>query len=352
MPMMPPVPGRLPGRPVPDRLVALAPNWLGDAVMALPALADVRRAGPDVVLAVAARSAVAGLFAFVPGVSEVVPLGGRGPGSDVAVVRRHRFGVALLLPNSFRAAWITWRAGVPERWGYQGDGRSLLLTRAVPRPPGPVHQAVRYQRLTEALGFAPGPLQPLLKVPDSVRVSAAEHLAALGFDPSSRFAVLAPGAAYGGAKRWPPDRVAALATSLLQRGLLPVVVGSAADRPTAAAVLDAMPPAARSAVVDLTGQTTLESLVGVLSLAVACVSNDSGVMHLGAALGVPVVAIFGPTDERQTGPSAGSGGRVEVLTHAVWCRPCHLRECPIDHGCMRGIAPDAVCERVLAVMHR
>jgi len=128
------------------------------------------------------------------------------------------------------------------------------------------------------------------------------------------------------------------------------LVGSRADRTTTAAVLALTAADARARVIDVAGHTTLEGLAGIFSLAHVCVSNDSGAMHLAAAIGTPVVAVFGPTRERETAPLASAGGRTEVLTHPVWCRPCMLRECPIDHRCMTRITPARVYTAVEMLM--
>jgi heptosyltransferase-2 len=150
---------------------------------------------------------------------------------------------------------------------------------------------------------------------------------------------IAPGAAYGGAKRWPPERFAAVAAELAaSHGLQPVLVGSVADRPATCAIgteLDRISGSGqRPAAIDLAGRTDIPQLAGVLALCAAFVSNDSGAMHLASAVGTAVVALFGPTDERVTAPLAG---RARVLTASAWCRPCLLRECPLDHRCMLGI---------------
>jgi heptosyltransferase-2 len=147
---------------------------------------------------------------------------------------------------------------------------------------------------------------------------------------------LAPGAAYGHAKRWPPSRVAELVGRLSAQGATCVIVGAAGDRDAAREIESSLPAGAR--VVNLTGRTDLRQLAGVLAACHAFVSNDSGAMHLAAAVGVPVTAIFGPTDERVTAPV----GDHDVLIHQVFCRPCMLRDCPIDHRCMKGISVDAV----------
>ena len=148
----------------------------------------------------------------------------------------------------------------------------------------------------------------------------------------------APGAAWGSAKRWPPSSFAVLARTLGADGLRPVLVGSAADAPVGRAILRALEP--NGAVLNVIGND-IGGLVGVLANCRALVSNDSGAMHLGAAIGLPVTVPFGPTDERLTRPL---GDHHSVLTHPVWCRPCMLRECPLDHACMRGIPVAAVAD--------
>jgi heptosyltransferase-2 len=318
-----------------SRLLVVAPNWLGDAVMALPALADVRRAMPDADIVVSARPSVAPLFAMVDGVSTSgltltsgAGLQGRGPDT------------ALLLPNSFHSAFTAARAGIPERWGYRTDWRGRLLTRAVEKPRG-VHQVEYYQHLTRALGFPSGPPVPRVTVSEHARAAARAALRDQGWTGDGPFVTLAPGAAYGGAKRWPPEYFAELARTLAADGVPSAIVGSAADAPTRTELIAAL--GSGVGVVDLVGRTDLSTLAGVLSLSRACVSNDSGAMHLAAAVGVPVVAIFGPTNEVATAivssDRADPRPPTSVLIHDVWCRPCMLRECPLDHACMRGVEP-------------
>lgn len=313
--------------------LVVAPNWLGDAVMALPAIADVRRAAPGLMLAVAARPSVAPLFQLVPGVSEVITLASRRWFDLAADLRGRDFDTALLLPNSLRSAVIVARAGVPERWGYRTDWRRQLLTRAI-SPPSGLHQVEYYQQLVRALGFPSGPTEPQLPVPSEARQAARALLLAAGWDGESPFVALAPGAAYGGAKRWPPDRFASLAADLARDGIRSVMIGSGADRATADEIL-----ACNARVIDLVGRTDLTELAGVLAAARTLVTNDSGAMHLAAAVGTSVTAVFGPTDERATRP-LGDGH--SIITAEAWCRPCMLRECPLDHRCMRGIDVAAV----------
>ncbi len=336
-----------------NRLVILAPNWLGDAVMALPAMADVRRAYEGARVTIAARPSVAGLFSLVPDVDEVVVLDSASAHGTTASVRALATGahdVALLLPNSFRAAWLVRRAGIRHRWGYGGASRGWLLTRSIRRPNGSGHHVAYYQHLTRELGMPTGAAEPRLEISEEAKASARAQLREAGNERGSRLIVLAPGAAYGTAKQWVPRHVTALIRVLTVDGDKCVLVGSQSDAAAGTAIIGALPPDSARRVVNLIGSTTVVQLAGVLGAADVCVGNDSGAMHLAAALGTPVVATFGPTDERVTSPVGRAGTPAVVLTNQVWCRPCMLRECPIDHSCMTGITPDSVHEAVMHVM--
>ncbi|HUR33798.1 MAG TPA: lipopolysaccharide heptosyltransferase II [Vicinamibacterales bacterium] len=321
------------------RLLVFAPNWLGDAVMALPAIADLCRVSPDAVVHVAARPAIAPLVPLMPGIAQALVLGDRRASIDA--VRAGRYDAALLLPNSFHTAWIARNAGVPERWGYRNEFRAMLLTRAV-APPVRVHQAAYYQRLTTALGCPPGPLTPRLDLPHDLRSGGGNRLAAAGWDGQSPLVALAPGAAFGGAKRWPAAHFAATADALARDGVRSVLVGAGADARAGAEVEVAVRSGLRP--INLIGATDLPGLAAVLVQCRALVTNDSGAMHFAAALGVNVAAVFGPTNEHETYPLGT--GRLSVLHTDVWCRPCMLRECPLTHRCMTGISADTVLGEV------
>ncbi len=329
---------------MPQTMVVLTPNWLGDAVMALPALAAVRRHDGAATLVVAARPATAALFRMVPGVDRVLSLDRSSRRADAEALADLEADRALLLPNSFGSAWAVRRAGIPERWGYASDFRRPLLTKAVRKPRRRMHQSEYYLELVSALGMTPTREVPRIVVPAEPRRRALELLARKGVGDDAVLVGMAPGAAYGGAKQWPPERFGRLARLLHERrGVVSVLVGSRADRATG----DEIAPGPH--VVDLIGQTDLMVLAGVMARSRAFVSNDSGAMHMAAAVGLPVTAIFGATDERATAPLAPASGSPpahEILTCDVWCRPCMLRECPIDHRCMTGIEPARVCEAV------
>jgi heptosyltransferase-2 len=310
--------------------------------MALPAIADLRRAAPAATVTVAARASVAPLFTMVPGVDRTIVLD-KTPGTTDAVqeVQQGGFEVAVLLPNSWRSAWLVWRGGVGERWGYRTDWRRPLLTRAVSRPRA-VHQGAYYQALTRALGAPSGPLEPKLVPTTHALDRGADALARAGWDKTAPLVAMAPGAAYGTAKRWPAQAFASVADHLVRDGMQVVLAGASADRAASHEVMMALE--SRTGVMNLTGTTDLPTFAGLLAQCRALVSNDSGAMHVGAAVGLRVTALFGPTREDETRP-LGPGHT--VLTVPVWCRPCMLRTCPIDHRCMRRIEPGRVLAAVM-----
>ena len=319
--------------------------------MALPAIADVRRHFAGLHLAIAARPAVAPLFTMVQGIDETLALPGGGGlralfgwHHTAEALKNGAFDVAVLLPNSFASASIAKRAAIADRWGFATDWRGGLLTKAIPKPRGVVHQSEYYQSLTTALGMTAGP--PYAAVWPN-RDRTRDLLLEIGLDPDEPFIVFAPGAAYGQAKQWLPDRFAQLAGLIInERGWSVLMVGSRADRSACAGIASRLGSTGSrmNRLVDLSGKTDLPALAGVLSRARAVVSNDSGAMHLAGAVGVKVVAIFGATNEKRTSPLRAGESAPEpvILTHEVFCRPCMLRECPIDHRCMRGISAETV----------
>jgi heptosyltransferase-2 len=326
----------------PQRLVIRAPNWLGDAVMALPALAAVRAGLPEAHITIAAIASVAPLFQEeTPAApNDVLTLPDRS--REAKALAEGKFDAGLLLTNSFRTAWMMRRAGIPERWGVATSARGFLLTRRVSRPRSRVHQSVYYSTLVEALGFALTDRTPRMVPRAATTERAAEMLVQLGIPPTALLIGFAPGAAYGHAKRWPPARVAAVVARLAQeRGATSILVGAHGDREAGREIESALPSGIR--VVNLIGRTDLRQLAGILARCAAFVSNDSGAMHLAAAVGVPVTAIFGPTDERVTAPI----GNHDVIVRQVFCRPCMLRDCPIDHRCMKRITSDDVFDAVI-----
>jgi heptosyltransferase-2 len=314
-----------------ERVLVRAPNWVGDVVLSLPALRDLRRRFPTARLEVLARPWVADLYRAVGDVDAVAE--SRGHAADVSALRgRHDLGV--LLPNSFGTALVLWRAGVSERWGYATEGRSFLLTRSCPVPARVRgrSQVYYYRAMLEGLGLAvEGDPDASLACPPEW---AARAEALLG--DAGPWIGVNPGAFYGTAKRWLPERFAAAAGLLAREaGARVAVVGGASERPLGEAIAGQLRARARV----LCGETTLADLVGVLSRLRLLLTNDSGPMHLAAALGTPTVAVFGSTDWRETAPRSPLS---RVVREETECAPCLLRECPIDHRCMTRVGVDRV----------
>jgi heptosyltransferase-2 len=321
------------------KVLVRAPNWLGDTVMSLPALRAVREALPHARLSVAARPSVADLYRRERAVDAVIarPRGGWRARRELArALKAERFDAAILLPNSFDSALVVWMAGIPDRIGYRRDGRGPLLTRAIPPPePGeiPRHERFYYLELLRRAGLIerfPESESIRLDDPEGAREAGLRRLAELGM--AAPAVGISPGAAYGNAKRWLPERFAESAAAL--RPAAALVLGSASERPLCGVVAADL---ARRGVDarNLAGETTL---AGFIELTAACrlfLTNDSGGMHIASALGVPTVAIFGATDDTTTGPT---GPLVRVVREHAECGPCLLRECPIDHRCMTRVS--------------
>lgn len=312
-------------------LLLRLPNWLGDLVLAFPVIeAVVARPGAATVLVgpgpfaplLTARHPGLRYFAWSRGARYAL----------AGALRRERPGAALLLTESFSSALLALLSGAPERIGFSAEGRGLLLTRRVPRPT-PIRSTPRareYRLLAEAAGIRVRDETPQLAALPSERERAAALLREDGLD-SARYAVMAPGASFGPAKRWAPERFAAVARRwAAAHGLKTLLVGSAEDRDAASAVAHAAEGAAR----DWVGRTDLSALVGLLSGAAIVASNDSGVMHLAAALGRPTVAVFGSTSPVWTSTESR---RVRNLYAAYPCSPCFRRTCPIGYGCLKAV---------------
>ncbi len=331
-------------------VLAVSPNWLGDAVLSIPTLYGLRSLFPEARLCVLAANTVIDVFRGVCCVDERIPFcrshGLRRIGSLYAVstmVRRKSFDAAVIMTRSAASALICLGAGIPQRIGIGGIAQRLLLSReaGLPALSDGVHQADRYKRLLEPIGIASFPDRPRLAVPDDERTWASR------LDlPEGRFlAAISPGAAYGSAKQWLPGRFAELARRLAGRhGCGVIVVG---DKKSSDAARDIM-RAAPGRVVDLCGRTTVLQLAALLERCSVLVTNDSGPMHLAAALSCPVVAIFGSTDPRITGPCAQNA---RVVSARVPCSPCLKRQCPQGHlACMGAVSVEAVEAAVAEVM--
>jgi heptosyltransferase-2 len=320
------------------RILVREVNWIGDAVLTLPALEALRGRFPLAKISLLARPWVGGLFAGHPAVDRIIEYraqdahgGFRGRWRLAHELKERRFDLAVLFPNSMDAALIPWLAGIPRRIGYPTDGLRWLLTHSVSsRVAAGRHQVERYLAIVRALG---GEGTPTLRLPvtEEARRRSGELLRQHGIAAAGVFVAMNPGSIYGTAKRWPADRFAAVADGLVEsHGATILLVGSSRERP----LLDQMAAHMRRPVMNLGGHTDLLTLLGLLERVHLLVSNDTGAMHVAVAVGTPVLAIFGPTDAVATGPL---GHCARVVRVPVPCSPCLLRECPIDHRCMTGV---------------
>jgi len=333
------------------KLLIRATNWVGDAIMALPALRAVRSGFPDAGISVLARPYVADLYREQNICDELIPYdpegthkGWRGREALAAELRSRKFDSALLLQNAFDAAWIAWRAGIPRRIGYARDGRSFLLTEAIAVPKTgeiPAHEKFYYLELLKRAGWIQrweDDKHISLRVPDPERHRAIQKLVAAGSRPHATRIALGAGASYGSAKCWPPDRFARALNEFVSHVDADVVLfGTPQELAVSAAITKDLcrPP------VDLTGKTSMSELPALLSQCHVFLGNDSGAMHVAAAVGLPIVAVFGPTDPLGTAPVTP---RLSIVQQKPYCSPCFLRRCPTDHRCMLAVTPSMVAD--------
>lgn len=319
-----------------NRLI-IGTNWIGDAVMSLPVLRAIRRAHPGDRLCVLAPRGPAAIYRAEPSADAVFVRSSFA--SDLLALRRERFGEAWLLPNSFRAALVAFLSGAPRRIGYATDGRGRLLTHPLPPPPGTEHQLRDYDALLEANSIAPDLEPPRLPISAGAARQAEQILRVAGLGPGGRLVLLCPGSAFSETKRWPPERYAELSDALSARGFACAIVIGPAER----SLGERVAKGAGSTVPVLGADLDPVALAALLSLALVVVSNDSGPMHLAAAVGTPVVALFGPTDPGRTAPS---GAPTRVLDRYVFCSPCFRTQCPYGHECMKEITVEDVARAV------
>ncbi len=333
----------------PFRILIRASNWLGDAVMSAPAVRAIKHGRPDARVSILTPAKLADFWKTVPEVDEVIEIADADNIFSVARKLRGKFEAAIIFPNSLRSGLEAWLAGIPRRVGHPGHWRALLLNqvfREKPKlpTPRPSHQVHHYLALAEFIG-ADRNVNGDLEIVNG-HAAPSIHQPPVTSHKSPLILALCPGAEYGPAKRWLPERFAEVVRTLHeQTGCEWKLFGVAKDREVAAAIVQA----AGVPVTDRVGQTTLAQLIDELRACDLLVTNDTGTMHLAAYLGVPVVAIFGSTEPALTGP-LGAGHR--VLRHHVECSPCFLRDCPRDFRCMKAIEPAEVIAAVQSVLCR
>jgi heptosyltransferase-2 len=363
---MTPSPGSAIDRTRHARILVRATNWIGDTVMSMPAVQRLRELEPEAHIALLCSAKLHDLWRHNPFLDEVIQFDGK---ANIARLRAGRFNVAIVFPNSFRSAWECWRAGIPTRIGFAGHGRRGLLTDVAPEPSGETsvrksitvegktfdvkhfptvrHQVRRYLDLIAFLGGNPEPVPPRIWLAPSELPALTKFLQ----EGTRQFIGLNAGAEYGPAKRWMPERFGEVAKRvsdevacrwLLLGGPGDVEIANAIETQLRAHVADSRH------VVNVAGKTTLMELCELMKFCKLLLTNDTGPMHLAAALGTPLVAIFGSTSAELTGPL---GKQCVVVHENVECSPCFLRECPIDFRCMDRITADRVTDAVLKLWH-
>jgi heptosyltransferase-2 len=331
------------------KILIRATNWIGDAIMALPALRAVRKRFPEAEIAIVGRPYVADIYRDQEICDQLIPYDPRGLHAGLsgrerlaAELRAQKFDMALLLQNAFDAAWLAWRARIPERIGYARDARSFLLTKAIPLPRHgeiPAHEKFYYLELLRRAGWLDSVQDETfisLRVSEEKRRSADEFLCESGVRQGALRIAIGAGASYGSAKCWPPPRFAEVANQLQSEADADVILfGTAAEASVSTAISAEM----RRPPIDLTGKTAIADLPALLSQCHLFIGNDSGAMHVAAAVGLPVIAVFGPTDPEGTAPVTP---RCSIVQEKPYCSPCFLRSCPTDHRCMTAITANMV----------
>ncbi len=341
----------------PARLLVRSTNWIGDAIMTTPAIRTIGENFPDTEITLLALPWVSDVFASCPHIDRIFIYDreGRHRGMSGKLLlaqdlRREKFDGAILLQNAFEAALITTLARIPARGGYTTDGRGLLLTHGVKKPAGidRRHQVHYYQQMLAGLGLRTGPNELELFIAPR-KLARARQALAQAFGAGGRVPVVGfnPGAAYGPAKRWPAKKFGELARMLHeQANCLILVFGTRADTRAAEVIQQQLPDQKRF--MDLTGKTDLGTAMAYISCCDAFVTNDSGLMHVAAAVNTPLVALFGSTDHVATGPYSK---RALVVRKSLPCSPCLKTHCPEKHfACMENISAEEVFSSVIGLL--
>lgn len=337
----------------PKNIVVRMPNWLGDLVMATPTLHDLHQKWPNASITAMCQSNVAALLQHDPNITEVFaykrPSGWihrRQHLDIIETLRKGEYDMGLLLTNSLSSAWWFWRGNVANRVGFATNLRSPLLNKAIPFPVNKEkqHLVITYKSLLEPMGIPISNTSPRLYVTASEQHAAKELLSHFNASPETHTIIgINPGAAFGSAKCWLPERFKEITSLLLQNPKYIVVYfGDPSGSPLVNDICKGM----GERVINLAGKTSLRELLALILQCSAFLTNDSGPMHIASALGVPLVALFGSTSDVKTGPYSGG----TVIHKHVECSPCYKRVCPIDFRCMKRIEVDEVYQSILKLI--
>lgn len=331
------------------RILIRSVNWIGDAVMTTPAISVIREHFPQAEITILANEMVSQLFLHHPGIDRIITFHRTGKHHGVAgrlrlaaELRKHHYDLAIILPNSFDSAVVPWLAGIPRRIGKCSDGRTLLLSgRYQAQKIQPCHEVEYYLNLMRYFGITGSCTQPHLCITPDEECRTTALLADHGIQSHEFVIGINPGASYGSAKRWYPDRFATVARRLADEWSAKVVIfGGPGETDIATDIENRLEGTA----VNLAGKTSVRELMALIRRCNFFITNDSGPMHIAAACDVPLVAIFGSTDHTGTSPY---NRNAVVVRKDVDCAPCKLRECPTDHRCMTEVTEDDVVQAAL-----
>jgi len=327
------------------KIIVRGANWIGDAVMTIPALRRLRRIFPDATISLHTRPWAEGVFRDADFIDEIIPIEGRGSIRSVIdqarVLRQQSFDFAVLFPNSFESALVARLARIPKRLGYSTEQRGFLLTDKIEVPSWKheLHESKYYLHMVDHLTSDSESCEKTeLRVSDERRSEARRDLAEAGVREGRKVVGIGAGSTNSLAKRWRAANFARVADMLsIEQDAEVVLLGSENEAEVSSSVLEA----SQEKHIDLTGRTDLATATAILSQLDIFISNDMGLAHIAAAVGTPTLVIFGPTNENTTRPL---GPFVKIIREPVECSPCMLRECPIDHRCMTRISPERVFE--------
>ncbi len=320
-------------------------NWIGDVIMTLPAISAVRHSLPRSRITVLAKPWVAELYRISPDVDDVIEYKSPGIHDGIAgklrlagQLKKRNFAMAILLQNAIEAAIIAWLARIPLRMGYNSDGRGVLLTHSVQRTREirAIHQIHYYLEMLKSLGFQPAGEAPCLSMDGEFKKISQDILNRHHIKPDDTLIGMAPGATFGPAKMWFPERFAEVGDKLVDTFSAKIILfGSKGDKERA----ESLQQYSKNLFINLAGTTSLKEAIALIAACRLFITNDSGLMHLAGALGIPLVAVFGPTNPVTTSPV---GEKSIVIHHDIACSPCLKKVCPTDFRCMDMIGVDEV----------
>lgn len=335
----------------PQRIIVRMPNWLGDFIMATPILTDLRHHWPEAKISAMCQGALSSVIQEDPHVDAIINFkrpkgfpGNKQNNEIVHPIKNGQYDLGILLTNSFSSAYWFWRGSVQNRIGFSGNCRNLLLNYPIPFPEKreSQHLVNTYKALLEPLGISLSKTAPRIYVPPKEQQAAKEKL---GITSADIIIGINPGAAYGSAKCWLPERFTQLCHELLLRPNVKILFfGDKAGAPLVNSICSTIPA---NRVINLAGSTTLLELFAFIQKCDLFLTNDSGPMHAASALGIPLIALFGSTSDATTGPYQGG----TIIHKHVPCSPCYRRECPIDFRCMTRIEVKEVYDEIQQLLH-